>query len=364
VRLALGLFVLGAALRFSFAAFAAADGELKPDERDRYLEIARNLRAGEGFAIRGHETAQVMPLWPLALAALPPAIPPFFLSATLSSLAIVLAFLLARGLGGPRLALFVAAFMALDLDQAVLGGRALTEPLFTVLLLGFSLFWVRARPAPAALLLGLATLTRPEAFLVPLALAPFARERKSIAVLGLGVVLAVAPWAVRNHAAFDAFVPFTTTGGITLHAGLNEQEARLPFRKKGDGQAARYPPATRMAERGTELFWDREYRARAVEFARAQPGEAAQLAAAKLVRLWTPLQRKGRSAVYAVATLLALWALVRRVRFAVALVAPMLLVLTFVGVAFLAIARYRAPYHPYVFLLAAAAVVRPVAQES
>ena len=40
--------------------------------------------------------------------------------------------------------------MAVDLDQAQLGGSALTEPLLTVLLLGFALTWARmaARSPP------------------------------------------------------------------------------------------------------------------------------------------------------------------------------------------------------------------------
>ena len=60
MRWALPLVVLGAALRFWFAATA---GELRDDER-RFLEIRRSLREGEGFSIAGRPTAQTMPLWP------------------------------------------------------------------------------------------------------------------------------------------------------------------------------------------------------------------------------------------------------------------------------------------------------------
>jgi hypothetical protein len=96
----------------------------------------------------------------------------------------------------------------------------------------------------------------------------------------------------------------------------------------------------------------------ALAFARERPAAAAGIVMSKLVQLWTPLQRKGTSAVYALATLLAWWAVWRRVRFARPLVGPMLVVMTLVGVMFLAIPRYRAPYHPCVFLLAAAAPSR------
>ena len=92
---------------------------------------------------------------------------------------------------------------------------------------------------------------------------------------------------------------------------------------------------------------------------REYSGAALTLTAAKAVLLWTPIQRKGTSAVYALAVLAAWWGLVRRVRFRPVLVAPMLCVMTLVGLTFLAIPRYRAPYHACVFLLAAGALDRP-----
>jgi hypothetical protein len=95
-----------------------------------------------------------------------------------------------------------------------------------------------------------------------------------------------------------------------------------------------------------------------VRFAADHPGDALSITAAKAMLLWTPVQRKGNAAVYALATLLAWWAIVRGVRFKTPLVGPLLAVMTFVGLVFLAIPRYRAPYHPYVFLLAAAVLVR------
>ena len=95
-----------------------------------------------------------------------------------------------------------------------------------------------------------------------------------------------------------------------------------------------------------------------MQFAIAHPGDALSITAAKAMLLWTPVQRKGNAVVYALATLLAWWAIARGVRFRTPLVGPLLAVMTFVGLVFLAIPRYRAPYHPYVFMLAAAALVR------
>lgn len=349
------LVLLGAALRFWFAIDAE---ELRDDERFRYAEVASHLRRGEGFRIAGEPTAQTMPLWPLVLSVLPAGLKPHLLSALLATAALPLAWLLARRLADERVALLALGLLAIDLDQAKLGGTILTEPLFTLLLLGFALLWVGGRTLAAAVLLGLATLARPEAFLVPFALALWTREWRRPALLLAGVVLAVTPWAVRNARTFGAFVPFTTTGGITLNSGMNETEAALPFRKRGQARGKRFKHALVMARERTEVQDDRELGRQAVAYAVEHPGAALSITAAKAVLLWTPVQRKGTSFVYALATLLCGWALVRRVRFRTPLIGPLLCVMTFVGLVFLAIPRYRAPYHPYVFLLAAAGVVR------
>lgn len=345
--------VLGCALRFYLAWDA---GELRDDEKYRYLEIAANLRGGHGFAIRGHPTAQAMPLWPAALAVWP--LKAHYLNALLSTLALPLAWLLARRLAGVRVAFVVVCLMAVDLDQAVLGGSALTEPLLTVLLLAFALAWAYGRTLPAAVALGLAALTRPEVFLLPFAFALFSRDWKRPAVLLAAVAIAITPWTIRNASTLRAFVPFTTMGGVTLRAGMNPEEEQLPFRKKGQSRGMKFRSGVELAETGTEVAYSREMAGAALRYAWDNPGSALTLVAAKAMLLWTPVQRKGTSAVYALAVILAWWALIKRVRFKPALVGPLLCVMTLVGLTFLAIPRYRAPYHAYVFLVAAGGVVR------
>ncbi len=355
MRWALPLILLGAVLRFRAAATTA---EMREDERVRYAEIARSLREGEGFSIAGRPTAQTMPLWPGILSLLPAATHGRWLAALFASLTLPVAWLVGRKLAGPRVALAALALFAVDLDSATLGGSLLAEPLFALLLCLFALAWAHERLFWAAPALALAVLTRPEAALLPVALALFGREWRRPFVLAAAVALAITPWALRNEREFHAFVPFTTTGGITLHSGMNAEETKLEFRKQGQGRAAKYTHARDLAASGTEVAYDQEKGREAVAFAREQPGAALGLTASKLAQLWTPLQRKGTSAVYALAVVLAWWALWRRVRFRPALVGPMLLVLTVVGMTFLAIPRYRAPYHPYMFILAASVVLR------
>jgi len=355
LRWALPLFVLGAALRFWFAATA---GELRPDERDRYLPIARSLREGEGFAIAGKPTAQSMPLWPAVLSLLPAGEQGRWLAALFSTLALPVAWAVGRKLAEPKVALLALALLAVDLDQAVLGGSLLAEPLFTLLLCLFALAWVHGRVAWAALALAAAVLTRPEAALIPFALAVSCREWRRPLVLLAACVIAVASWARRNERVFGEFVPLTSTAGLAFHSGMNPGDLELPFRKRGQARSAdvkEYKHARDLAGQGIEVTYSREKMDEALSFARQQPVAAAGIVASKFLQLWTPLQRKGTSAVYALATLLAWWALWCRVRYRPALLGPMLVVMTIVGMAFLSIPRYRAPYDPYMFLLAASA---------
>lgn len=90
---------------------------------------------------------------------------------------------------------------------------------------------VWARGAFAGLLLGLATLVRPQALLLPAIYAlaivlSSSSPRSALAsqirtALAAGVVMAllIAPWAWRNHQIYDEFVLISTNGGITLWMG-------------------------------------------------------------------------------------------------------------------------------------------------
>ena len=73
---------------------------------------------------------------------------------------------------------------------------------------------------------------------------------------------------------------------------------------------------------------------------------------------FTPLQRKGQSFVYALATLAFWWVVARRAGPRTPLAWAAVAVMLFVCVAFLALPRYRAPYHAFFFLVAFAPLVR------
>ena len=346
---------LGIGLRL-YVAFA--DDERRADETWRYAPLAENLRAGEGFSIHGRPTAQSLPLWPVLLAAWPRDVRPELLSAALSVATMLLAWRVAHRLAGPKVALAVFCLMAVDLDQVVLAGTILTEPLYGFLVALFALAWVEKRILYAAFALALAVLVRPEPFLFPFAIFLWDRSIARAGILVGACVVALLPWWVRNADTFGTFLPFTTTGGMTATAGMNEGEEDLAFRSKGQGCAPNWKEIVNVAPDRDEVADDRELMRQALAYARANPLEALQITAAKAMLLWTPVQRKDTSAVYALAVLFAWWGIFKGVRFKPPLVGPLLCVMTFVGLCFLAIPRYRAPYHAFAFLLAAAAVPR------
>jgi 4-amino-4-deoxy-L-arabinose transferase-like glycosyltransferase len=115
-------------------------------------------------------------------------------------------------------------------------GMTMGEPLAATLLAGavLSMFWARDQGAPwrwlaPGALLGALTLVRPEYLAVSLLLAivvfavdargDWRRSLAQAAVLLAGLVLVLAPWAVRNAIALDRFVPVSTGGGQVLFAG-------------------------------------------------------------------------------------------------------------------------------------------------
>jgi 4-amino-4-deoxy-L-arabinose transferase-like glycosyltransferase len=150
------------------------------------------------------------------------------LGALLGMATIVLLALLARRLGGDRLALITAVLVALDPVLWKWDSQVLSEPLYAPLVALILLAAYRLRDEPSTrngALLGLATgaaaLARPEAlFFVPLLLLLFVR-RQPRAVLAMCVVaaLVVAPWVIRNWSAFDR--PLMSNQSAETIAGAN-----------------------------------------------------------------------------------------------------------------------------------------------
>jgi 4-amino-4-deoxy-L-arabinose transferase-like glycosyltransferase len=213
----------------------------------------------------------------------------------------VLCYAIGRATAGTTAGRWAALFFACDAAAILYGNVLQPETLFTALLVGTALLWLTAlrrgsaRPAAAAgLLLGLATLTRPAAVLLPIALAPLAfvrprgrgAGRRALALL-VPCVVVVSVWVVRNAAVTG--VPFLSTissvnllyyraagalateQAITIVEARDELESRL--RQRLPAQAG----AGQLHRLRSEL---------AVQVLREHRGAAARIAADGVLRLF------------------------------------------------------------------------------
>lgn len=201
----------------------------------------------------------------------------------------------------------------------------LSEALFTPLL-ALALWWVTfptskpsdlplgqpqaASPVPlwrwflAGITMGLACLTRPSWILFPAwwfaleSLHPSTRSqlgKKSLA-LGLGMILIMSPWWIRNYLITDRFVPTTLQVGATLYDGWHDGASG----GSDEGMAFVSTKATELRQREAKAGPQAstfEYRLNqflmqeAVAWATQHPSQAIQSAFAKSYRTWTPWPR-------------------------------------------------------------------------
>jgi Dolichyl-phosphate-mannose-protein mannosyltransferase len=244
----IALLALGLGLRLDYAIRAPNH---PVDDARAYARISRALFEGEGFSQGdgpGYHHLQPASNYSPGLPLLVAGIYEIrgaaderaarIVLALLGALAVPLAFLLGRRLGGPTAGLVAAAPTAIYPATLEYGGMLMTEPLAGALLAGALLVFLHAadarRPWPwvgTGLLLGALVMLRPEyAVLVPLlpalgALRPrrdTGLDRGSLAGPALALAcacLVVLPWTIRNFVVFDRFVPISTGGGQVLYEG-------------------------------------------------------------------------------------------------------------------------------------------------
>jgi 4-amino-4-deoxy-L-arabinose transferase-like glycosyltransferase len=139
-----------------------------------------------------------------------------------------------------------------------------------------------------------ATLMRPSwllftpfALVVCLALA--GDRRRQLAMGGLvcaGLVAGMAPWWIRNAQVTGRFVPTTLQVGASLYDGLHAGATGASEMGFVPKFAALEHAADDAATESYEVRLDRRLRSAALDWARAHPGEAAELAWIKFVRMW------------------------------------------------------------------------------
>ncbi|HUU68564.1 MAG TPA: glycosyltransferase family 39 protein [Planctomycetota bacterium] len=217
-------------------------------------------------------------------------------------------------------------------------------------------------PAAGACL-GLAVLARSAAVglvavLLPWLLIVAENKRMAIvrfALIAVGFAIVLAPWVIRNHREFNAFVPATTEGGYTFWVTNND-------RATGGGEC--FLPDDVRPFRGTnELQADRLFYRMAFRWIGEHPGRFVELLGAKFVRLWRPWPHASEVGVkeavvagvsFVPVLVLAVWgAITARRRWRDLLLFYLVIGYT-TGICclYMAITRYRAPLMPLLLVLA------------
>jgi 4-amino-4-deoxy-L-arabinose transferase-like glycosyltransferase len=317
------LAILALALVVRLALIAATPHYLphSPFDAWDYDRHAQSIASGHGFPPwifhKSSPSAYRPPLYPYLLAATYKLAPGTFtagraLNALLGTVAVLLIFLIADRLWGPRPAVAAGALSAVFPPLVVLNASANVEPLFIALELGMVLSLLVYRDAGrgyrwallAGALCGLATLTRSNGFVLalPLLLALPAggvglRARLAPAALALLVAaLVVSPWTIRNAVVFHGkFIPVSNTAGYAL-AGIFNDESRHDPNAKGAWRAPHrdlsnlpiYLHAIRPPYDYDEADVDRALAKKALRYIRDNPGYAVEAVGLNVYRLMAP----------------------------------------------------------------------------
>ncbi|RIK62973.1 MAG: hypothetical protein DCC65_16665 [Planctomycetota bacterium] len=417
------LLVVAVAARVAVLAWAERSPERFdfPDSH-RYVRVARNIAAGLGPIDSESVRAGTDPLYPWVLSlgihlGFESDRAVFRLARIVNAVAAVASVILLAALGrrlfGARAGLIGAAILAVDPILLYFNALVLTETLYIALLLAALYCAARAvtagvADAPAAasgdfrapaawflasgVAMGLGTLTRSTAVLLPLfmipvfgAAAPRGRRLVSALAVLIGAAGVMTPTILRNYHAVGHFVPARTGSGPSLLEALGPWADGAPGMDR-----IIYPP---MPEGVGEYERDRLCREAAWAWARANPGAALRLAFVKAGRTWSPLlhaqgHSSGIQQIVSVLTVVPIYLLalagVRRLwsgrpapardagwevssraaedpgglpgRWLIALLLAPAAYFTLIHMVFVGSVRYRVPLMPLLFLLAAVAL--------
>ncbi len=214
-------------------------GSFKFADEAMYVDTARRLSAGEGFGV---DYLRV-PGYPAFLAALSLGLPVGLgfvrvAQAAVAGLGAVLVFELGDRIFGRRAAVAAGLIYALDPLLVLAAGLLYPETVAALILLSAVLLALDAaerdrpvRSAGAGLLLGVLALLRPTALVLPpvvatwIALAVRTRGGRwlvHVGALGIALLLALAPWTLRNLRVHGQLVPVATAGTHTAPVGQEE----------------------------------------------------------------------------------------------------------------------------------------------
>jgi hypothetical protein len=313
-----GLAVVGLAVRLGYAlALPAAHGA---GDDVWYHTVANGLVDGRGFSdpfvsLGRHgqlllgtageriPTAFHLPLFPALLAAASELGADSYrahqvVGCLLGAGTVAIVGLIGRRLAGERAGLLAAGAAALYLPLAVNDAVLRSESLYGLLIAATLLLVLRLRESPTwrraaaiGVALGLAALTRSEALLLAVLLAPLVwraggRRGRNLLVAAAAIAVIVLPWCVRNTAVFDRPVGLTTGAG-SIVAGAN-LDATYHGRLLGawDPAGLYRTPAGRTLRRN-EAVQSGRWRADAEDYVGDHVGRVPVVVAARVGRTWS-----------------------------------------------------------------------------
>jgi len=370
------LFLVALAIRAGWG-ISRAEEIAFPDEK-AYLEIATNFLAGKGFVTDGGSVATRTPLYPLFLAAVIKFFGRNYLAvrlfqALLGAFLPLLVYFLAKTYFRENEARFAGAVAAIYPFFIFYTGLLLSETLFLSLFL-LALFLLRrafqkgnvSLALSGGLVMGLASLVRPSAFLflpfaVPFWLL-FARKKlraaKSVAVALLAFFIILFPWALRNRLLTGHFVWTTLESGRSLYESLGPEATGGPAM-----HLVHWPEDTRSM---SEFETDRYLRNLAISYALKNPRRTLKLSLVKFCRIYAPIPnaKAYRRPPYVLVSLVSylpllaigfagLWREGRRLRSLWLLALP-ILYFTLLHCVFVGSIRYRAAFMPSLIIFAGA----------
>jgi 4-amino-4-deoxy-L-arabinose transferase-like glycosyltransferase len=304
----IGLVLLAFVVRAGWGLMQPAEIDPGLPDQWEYLQLARNLLAGEGLHfvdLRFADTVYAfrMPGYPLFLAAVGGSVRAARLvQAGVDASTVFAVFLLARRWVDGRTSLLAAAIVAVNPFLVYFSALLLTETLFTAMLAWAMVLLVwRRNYVWGGLVLALSVLVRPSGIALPVVLGIASvfvnkswgdtyepergRLRWPVPVAGTMVLLTVVvllPWAWRNSQALNGRWVWTTTNeGITRYDGFNPDATGASDQRFVESM----PWLGQMDEVERSEYLGEQ----ANEFARAHPRRAAELAAIKVARTWSPV---------------------------------------------------------------------------
>jgi len=274
--------------------------------------LGLNIANGTGYAITpGVLTSFRAPGFPLLLAGLYTIsyknyLLVYLVQCLLGALTCVLTYFVARRLLPESQARVSGMLAALYFPSVYLSTLFLSEPLFSACLaLGLLLFiqYLQSQSlvslTTAALTLGFATLTRPfSLLLLPIFLgilvistritSRWSRCLAPLLIFGLGFLVPIAPWTVRNYRVHKKFVLVATNGGSTFYGGNNDRVLKEPHNMGGWVSTVSLPGRSLIEATPDEVSHDSLEWRFGLQWVREHVLETPILGALKIVRFCLP----------------------------------------------------------------------------